>query len=1215
MESLPETYQSGVKGIILVKPEERKVLLHVNDIVNSHTFQLPRAHRLIPILKPYVEAILKITRRAKDGLRYPTIINTNTSAVKSSFDTSSENIPTQENPLSGNIVPQVETYTTLPLPIDVDAESEKGKEILLAVQGFAEAMASHIQMIINTSLQRAWETKRMRHYENKLQAKRGSGKINPNATRVATNQGSHPMVSPIRYPNSSSMSLVSELTDFSNDNIALTETDSTETASSLPSVQKDAPVLPNDIGEAGLIFLSRLSVTQLYSAYCYSKSSKKREEQEVDDVWDAYKYREHHLATVAEELGNSEEKLEKVSINESMPNSLLLSGSTKSIHNQVNVPNEPEHDEDSSTLKEDPLILLFQIMLSGTVPISQRRFDELKKYYDETSESENIGLLEKDTYWCNGKCAGSANTPFCTNICMLIWEKRVEYMRKQMNLRDVIERQHHSDLVLNTTFKVDISDSSGYLKQSKEISMKPKPQVIRHKKETESQYKLRKSEILHENMDEFIPSNDQVFSTINPYQGSNNLSSIEAAEYPSQSFNLSPQVMTNVNLNDMIDSHENDLVASASSVEMKLSDSHSPSDDFGLKSVQQSPTRPIPAKSIEVISTDTTSNPYPDDTFKQSDMTNNRNKHESLSIQKDLFENKSIPDEISVISSDDYISTMNPDEITSVDLPPFPVTLRRTSSMKSVIAVPFPADINEFKLSNEESGKSNQTSSSKQDLLSSSSYMALNAANPTIKNSFTKQNSKYSLMFQSKNERKANRSSISSKSQSNKLSKKIKSSITSPAIYAPRVGLNGAPSRRLYARSNASPVIKALATYYASKQKQRLRQHTVFALKLIESIIYTFILRRRYLRIRQRIICIQKYIRRYLIRHLKAYSRENLYENLIRYRCGKILVRIWFKSWLRKHIKTILEIRKFKKEKLLEEEKKLTEQRKRIEQELSIHLPANLPTTDILSDYQSNQDINGPYPRQGPQRQLQYNTTHQSLAQTYPPAAPKPKGFLSLILNRSTTTSSAPINSNNSLNMTTTIHTKSIPQSHSNNPQSTTFLPLTIHNIANNHQTDRNSFGKESTIASGSIASNHDKVNQTNPPDGNISHGIAIQRRQDSSGSDRSVSPAEIINKSSQKSDQNVKIMSTSPEETLNIANYPSRSVSPIPPSTITISNTSATTSASMIAISPPQAMSASIIQAPSKVSSSSIKLGLRQMSAQELISNEGIHSYLTVYG
>jgi hypothetical protein len=160
-------------------------------------------------------------------------------------------------------------------------------------------------------------------------------------------------------------------------------------------------------------------------------------------------------------------------------------------------------DDDKEKDDEDCLVTLFKIMLTGTIPMKQNRLNELISSYErdenrlknenfkstssaptplpitsyfspilpsspvsisykhtssekyEYRSSKSLGdskkevLLEDGIVWCNGRCNGAANGPFCSSICLKIWDERVLQAKKILGLKQAIARQHHSGTVIS----------------------------------------------------------------------------------------------------------------------------------------------------------------------------------------------------------------------------------------------------------------------------------------------------------------------------------------------------------------------------------------------------------------------------------------------------------------------------------------------------------------------------------------------------------------------------------------------------------------------------------------------------------------------------------------------------------------------------------------------------------------------------------------------
>lgn len=162
-------------------------------------------------------------------------------------------------------------------------------------------------------------------------------------------------------------------------------------------------------------------------------------------------------------------------------------------------------DDDKDKDDEDCLITLFKIMLTGTIPMKQSRLNELISSYERDqnrlknenfkstasvpiplpissyflpilpspvsisckhpsrsekykySNSTILGdskkevALEDGIVWCNGRCNGAANGPFCSSICLKIWDERILQAKKILGVKQAIARQHHSGLVISSS--------------------------------------------------------------------------------------------------------------------------------------------------------------------------------------------------------------------------------------------------------------------------------------------------------------------------------------------------------------------------------------------------------------------------------------------------------------------------------------------------------------------------------------------------------------------------------------------------------------------------------------------------------------------------------------------------------------------------------------------------------------------------------------------
>ena len=113
--------------------------------------------------------------------------------------------------------------------------------------------------------------------------------------------------------------------------------------------------------------------------------------------------------------------------------------------------------------------------------------------------------VEPEILWCNGRCMGRADTSGCTFLCLGEWETKVRTTQHQLAIKQIIERHHHSDLVMQPIEMVrgfvDYNNSlaadplfehlAAPTGQVELLSIKPTHDVKKHPRETLEQYKWR----------------------------------------------------------------------------------------------------------------------------------------------------------------------------------------------------------------------------------------------------------------------------------------------------------------------------------------------------------------------------------------------------------------------------------------------------------------------------------------------------------------------------------------------------------------------------------------------------------------------------------------------------------------------------------------------------------------------------------------------------
>lgn len=272
MTSLPSDFEL-TEGTVLVLPLEHRIQLHRHDVVVSHTLQLPRTSILQQLLKPHSDLIQRLYKQSRDA--NPLAADDKGSHIAAY----SGNIRSvNDAKLSPKSIDSSDSdVDILPLPITVDIDSEPGKVFAIAISEFSSTLASHIQTVINTCLQLAWEGKRkikrelaqqqqktlLNFNKSKFSSVHSANTSSTNlyvsgntataqVTGLVNNNGTTAYKTSSNFANSSQLSLVSELSEISDANQLIIETWSSETDNSLPSVRKGDKVLSIDIiGDSG----------------------------------------------------------------------------------------------------------------------------------------------------------------------------------------------------------------------------------------------------------------------------------------------------------------------------------------------------------------------------------------------------------------------------------------------------------------------------------------------------------------------------------------------------------------------------------------------------------------------------------------------------------------------------------------------------------------------------------------------------------------------------------------------------------------------------------------------------------------------------------------------------------------------------------------------------------------------------------------------------
>lgn len=174
--------------------------------------------------------------------------------------------------------------------------------------------------------------------------------------------------------------------------------------------------------------------------------------------------------------------------------------------------------EKRSTNKDDPLVAVISIILTGTIPLPADDIESLNETFLHISKSANSTFSVRDSMpienpiseilWCNGRCMGRTDTPTCTLLCLSLWEKRLKSAHHQIVLKDIVDRHHYSHLVMRP-IKYKESDGDkllssdlaldNHLLPSDVIIIKPSHDIKKHPRETGEQYNLRRQIVKDDN--------------------------------------------------------------------------------------------------------------------------------------------------------------------------------------------------------------------------------------------------------------------------------------------------------------------------------------------------------------------------------------------------------------------------------------------------------------------------------------------------------------------------------------------------------------------------------------------------------------------------------------------------------------------------------------------------------------------------------------------
>lgn len=129
-----------------------------------------------------------------------------------------------------------------------------------------------------------------------------------------------------------------------------------------------------------------------------------------------------------------------------------------------------------------------------------QRYTDLATDPSKTRRAEDS--KEPAVLWCNGlRCRGLCDTAYCTDICLTLWVERVRRLRQQAVFRNIVGKKHQAKSLLRSNAHIGSKgqDPADKLNDSAEgraalaVMFAPKVEVVRHHRETQSQYEQRKS--------------------------------------------------------------------------------------------------------------------------------------------------------------------------------------------------------------------------------------------------------------------------------------------------------------------------------------------------------------------------------------------------------------------------------------------------------------------------------------------------------------------------------------------------------------------------------------------------------------------------------------------------------------------------------------------------------------------------------------------------
>lgn len=209
--------------------------MHLNpaDVVVSHTILLPHGSKLVHTLRPHADTILRLTKRKRRtkkldlinssfayeqinnnkasmaGIEHPSTPSGSSTSKRMSGRLSTSRLASYEsNPGLTTVLAEVSgavashnaklSLPKAPLPVELDANSTENDILLSAMRSFTSLTASHMEAIINTSIQIQYKAREAEKEKRRLLIKNDANSkmgVKPTLSRAYTTPSPAPEIS------------------------------------------------------------------------------------------------------------------------------------------------------------------------------------------------------------------------------------------------------------------------------------------------------------------------------------------------------------------------------------------------------------------------------------------------------------------------------------------------------------------------------------------------------------------------------------------------------------------------------------------------------------------------------------------------------------------------------------------------------------------------------------------------------------------------------------------------------------------------------------------------------------------------------------------------------------------------------------------------------------------------------------------------------------